>query len=106
MDCYTRPKMEYKNPEIAVAAKKLMQLFEKTEDKRQVLRAPELAALYDRLKTIPAGKQRAEFGREVNSLKQKLEQMAREANQPKVEVESIDVTAPFDVNTPKPRFLP
>jgi phenylalanyl-tRNA synthetase alpha chain len=92
--------MEYKNSEVAAAAKKLEQLLEKAEDKRTIMRAPELAALYDRIKTLPAGKERSEFGREVNNLKQNLEKLVREASQPRVEVKPIDVTAPYDINTP------
>lgn len=98
--------MEYQKPEIADAAKKLLAAFDKAVDKRQILRDPTLAALYDRLKTIPAGKERAEFGREVNALKQELERRVREANQPKVEIEAIDITAPMDINAPKPALLP
>jgi phenylalanyl-tRNA synthetase alpha chain len=98
--------MKYENDQIAAAEAALKKLFDKAEDKRSVLRAPELAALYDQLKIIPAGEQRAKFGQEVNRLKQELEQMVREASQPKVEVSPIDVTAPFDINAPKPSLLP
>ncbi len=97
--------MEYKNPEIAAVAKRLVA----EPDKRAALKASELVALYAQLKTLPAGKARAEFGREVNALKTELEKLAREQSLPKVKLEPIDVTAPFDVNTPpeaKPDLLP
>ena len=102
--------MEYKNAEIAKAAKQLRDKFEKLEEKRAILRAPELAALYDRLKTLPAGQARADFGKEVNMLKSELEAMVKAAATSQESVATaIDVTAPFDVNTPTdnhPSVLP
>src|SRR5689334_16451004 len=98
--------MTYQSAEVAKAAKLLKAKLEKLEDKRAVLRSPELRALFDRLKTLPAGKARAEFGREVNQLKSELETMAREASQPKAKtLPPIDVTAPMDVNSAKPGLL-
>ncbi|MDO8591634.1 MAG: phenylalanine--tRNA ligase subunit alpha [bacterium] len=91
--------MEYKNPEIAKVAKTLKAKFEKLEDKRAILRAPELGALYEHIKTLPAGKARGEFGREVNALKAELEKLIRKTVTSNLSpVTSIDVTAPFDVN--------
>lgn len=98
--------MEYQNKEINTAARILKRRLDKAEDKRSVLRAPELSALYDRLKTLPAGKERAEFGKEVNALKNELEQMIKEQSSGSLVRESIDVTAPFDVNSAKPKLLP
>lgn len=93
--------MEYKNPEVSRAGQQLKQKFQKLEDKRAILRAPELGALYERLKTLASSQARADFGQEVNQLKTELEQMVRESTQPKpAKAASIDVTAPFDVNTP------
>lgn len=90
--------MEYKIPEIRAAAKQLKSKFEKLEDKRAILRAPELQALFDRIKTLPSA-ERAAFGKEVNHLKQELEQLVRQALSSKLSaLSSIDVTAPFDVN--------
>ncbi len=91
--------MEYKNVEVRKAAKTLKDKLAKADDKRAVLRAPELAALYDRIKTLSAGKPRAAFGKEVNALKTELEQLVRESALPKAAPKKpIDVTAPFDVN--------
>lgn len=98
--------MEYKNKEIASAAKTLQKKLESTDDKRSVLRAPELTALYTQLKTLPAGKARADFGKEVNALKSELEKLAKESSQPKMELPPIDITAPMDVNSPMPALLP
>lgn len=90
--------MAYKNEEIARAAKQLKQKFEKLEDKQAVLRAPELSALYERIKGLVPEK-RAEFGAEVNRLKQELEEMIRGAQAASAKpLPPIDVTAPFDTN--------
>jgi phenylalanyl-tRNA synthetase alpha chain len=102
--------MAYSNREIEAAAKKLKERFESLEDKRAILRAPELGALYEQLKTLPAGQARADFGKEVNRLKNELEAMVRESQVPdSSKLPPIDVTAPFDVNTPAdrhPELLP
>jgi len=101
--------MAYEHEEIAKAAVQLKKEFERLEDKRQILRAPALTVLYDRIKTLPAEK-RAGFGKEANQLKTELEEMARTAEgQDSVKAVPIDVTAPFDVNTPpdaRPDLLP
>ena len=101
--------MAYSNKEVRSAAKILQQKLEKLEDKRAILKAPELGALYDRIKTLPAGKARAEFGQEVNSLKAELEELIRKSLSTKDrKLQPIDVTAPFDVNVPaqqRPKLL-
>jgi phenylalanyl-tRNA synthetase alpha chain len=91
--------MEYKHPEIAKAAKQLSEKLKSLDDKRRILRAPELTALYDRIKELPAGPARAMFGHEVNALKNELSNLAKEFLEPKTsDLEPIDITAPFDVN--------
>jgi hypothetical protein len=45
--------MDYKNEEVKTASAALMKKLEAATDKRAVLRAPELGALYERLKTLP-----------------------------------------------------
>jgi len=97
--------MSYSNPEVQAAQAALEQRFESMEDKRSILRAPELAALYDRLKTLPAGEARANFGKEVNQLKLELEKKVREAQASDVKVEPLDVTAPMDINASMPELL-
>jgi phenylalanyl-tRNA synthetase alpha chain len=101
--------MQYHDEQVKAAAEKLKAQLEKTEDKRTILRSPELAALYDHLKTLPAGESRARFGAEVNALRAELEELAREGSRPKEKVTPIDVTAPFDVNVTledRPGLLP
>src|SRR5258708_6894937 len=101
--------MAYSNKEVRAAAKVLHEKIEKLEDKRAILRAPELGALYERIKTLPAGKVRAEFGREVNVLKSELESLIQKsAVSAQPATARIDVTAPFDINTPsdqRPKLL-
>jgi phenylalanyl-tRNA synthetase alpha chain len=101
--------MEYQHEEVAAVAKQLKEKLASLEDKRSILRAPELGALYQSIKTLPADK-RASFGQEVNKLKTELENLVEgslSANHNSLS--PIDVTAPFDVNVPadkKPQLLP
>lgn len=100
--------MEYKITEVAKAATQLKEKFAKLENKRSILRAPELLALYDRIKEMPQEK-RASFGKEINALKQELEELIKNAEKPAVASKPIDVTAPFDINIPpdqRPELLP
>ena len=74
---------------------------------QEVLRAPELKALYEHIKTLPA-EERGDFGRKVNAVKQTL-QVAVEARRTELDKEDlppIDVTAPMDVNAEIPSLLP
>jgi phenylalanyl-tRNA synthetase alpha chain len=102
--------MEYKNPEIRRAAKVLKAKLAALDDKRLILKAPELTALYERIKTLPAGESRAVFGKEVNSLRVELDRIVRESQKPAAKrLPPIDVTAPFDVNVApenRPSLLP
>lgn len=101
--------MQYQDQQVRSVAEKLKAELESAEDKRAVLRSPELAALYEHLKTLPAGEARADFGKEVNALRAELEQLVREANQPRLDLDPIDVTAPFDMNAKdddRPKLLP
>lgn len=74
---------------------------------QEVLRALELKAAYSRIKELPPD-ERGAFGKQVNALKQTLEVAieARKAELARVELPPIDVTAPMDVNAPRPGLLP
>ena len=74
---------------------------------QEVLRAPELKAAYSRIKELPPD-ERGAFGKQVNALKQTLEVAieARKAELARVDLPPIDVTAPMDVNSPRPELLP
>ena len=75
---------------------------------QSVLRSAEMKSLYDELKTLPP-EQRAEFGKAVNQLRQELEQILSNKNDESEQLPPIDVTAPWDSNTPpesRPNVLP
>lgn len=90
-------------------AQQLAAKFIKLEDKKAILRAPELGALYQRIKSLPVGKARAELGKEVNQLKSELEELVSKSREPQASsLKPIDITAPFDVNVPaekRPKLL-
>jgi phenylalanyl-tRNA synthetase alpha chain len=98
--------MAYQDPKVAQVAELLKKHLGELENKADILRAVELRALFDEIKTLPA-EQRASFGQEVNQLKSELEQLVRASqdSEPST-LPPIDVTAPFDVNSPKPELLP
>jgi phenylalanyl-tRNA synthetase alpha chain len=100
--------MSYQNPRIAETAELLQARFTELEHKAEILRAVELRALFDEIKTLPP-EERGAFGQEVNQLRQALQQLV-DASQDEAEaLPPIDVTAPFDVNTPaaqRPSLLP
>jgi phenylalanyl-tRNA synthetase alpha chain len=102
--------MEYQNETVKQAAEKLAAMFEELADKSEILRAPEFTSLFEELKRLPP-EQKPEFGKEVNQLKQDLQQKVAVANNEAVAsaMPPIDVTAPFDVNVPpknRPQLLP
>ncbi|MDB5167311.1 MAG: pheS [Candidatus Saccharibacteria bacterium] len=74
---------------------------------RDILRSSELKSLYSQLTSLPADK-RSEFGKAVNELKLALEStvLARETELENSDVEALDVTAPWDVNTGALQLLP
>lgn len=92
-------KMSYKNKQIADVAKALKAQLEKADDKKAVLRSPELRGLYAQIGSLPAD-QRAAFGQEVNQLKTELDELIATHQDNDEVLPPIDVTAPFDVNTP------
>lgn len=100
--------MDYQNAKIKEAAAVLKEQLEKLENKPEILKSPQLKALYAQIPTLPQ-EERAAFGQEVNALKQELEQLAQEQADAKEPVTPIDLTAPFDSNMPpdlRPRLLP
>ena len=86
------------NPEDIASVEK--GLLERAQSGDQtVLRSAELRSLYDGLKTAPADS-RAELGKRINDLKIRLEAMLSEHSSVAQDLPPIDVTAPWDVNTP------
>lgn len=85
----------------------LLQQVSASEEPRSVLRSPIFKKLYSDIKNID-GDQRAEYGQQVNALKQAVERAveAREQSDQQQSLAPIDVTAPMDVNAPVPDLLP
>jgi phenylalanyl-tRNA synthetase alpha chain len=100
--------MSYQNSRIAEVAEQLKNRMNELENKADILKAVELKALYDEIKTLPS-EERAGFGQEVNTLKNELVDLANAQGGGSDDRAPIDVTAPFDANTPldkRPRLLP
>lgn len=91
--------------QIEEARNVLLERLEKLQDKKQILKAPELKQLYGAIKDQPSEK-RAEFGQAVNLLKVELEKIVNQVHDDKKVLSPIDVTAPFDINSPAPESLP
>lgn len=95
---------------IAAIAQELKARLEKLEDKRDILKAPELKKLYGAMKDLDAA-DRPAYGKAVNELRVELGRLVSEHEEKAAatEVEALDVTAPFDVNVApekRPRLLP
>jgi phenylalanyl-tRNA synthetase alpha chain len=97
--------MSYEHKQIADVADLLRTRFDQSDDKSAVFRAPELRALFDELKTLP-NDQKAGFGQELNKLKAELQQKVDAGRDELQDLPPIDVTAPMDINAPKPGLLP
>ncbi|HEX7632736.1 MAG TPA: hypothetical protein VF401_00255, partial [Candidatus Saccharimonadales bacterium] len=100
--------MSYQNPRIAETAELLKNRLNNLPQKSDILRAVELRALYDELKTLPA-EERAGFGKEANDLRQELQALVDQAQDAETPVTPVDVTAPYDVSVPfaeRPQLLP
>lgn len=101
-------KMSYQNQKIAEVADLLKQRLDQLTDKTEILKAPELKALYAEIPQLEPD-QRADYGKEINELKSELEQLASSHQNAVEEAAPIDVTAPFDTNTKpdkRPGLLP
>ncbi len=96
--------MNYQHENIADAAKVLEARFTELESKADILKAVELKALFDELKTLDPA-QRATFGKELNMLKQELQKRVKEFDEAEAVLPPLDVTAPFDINAPLPQLM-
>ncbi len=99
--------MQYQNQQISEVATRLREQFAALEDKRQILKSVEIRALFDQIKTMPP-EERGSFGQEVNKLRTEVEAWVEETEVGETSLAPIDVTAPFDVNTPadkRPKLL-
>jgi phenylalanyl-tRNA synthetase alpha chain len=92
--------MSYTNNKVVEVATALKNRFKQLEAKSDILKAIELKALYAEIPTLEPSK-RKDFGREINALKQELQQMVDEHQEEAEKLPPIDVTAPFAPNTVK-----
>ena len=100
--------MNYNNPRVIEAAELLKKRLPELDNKRDILRAVELKALFDELKTL-SPEEKASFGAEVNALRSELEETLRSYQDEAEELPAIDITAPFGINTTsdqRPHLLP
>lgn len=100
--------MTYQNSDIARVREELVAKLDSMEEKKSILRDPALKSLFDQIRTLPA-EERGAFGKEVNQLRQELEQLAATSESKVEKLPPIDVTAPWDVNISefqRPKFLP
>lgn len=91
--------MSYQNARIAEVSERLHTQFESLENKQDILKAAELRALYAEIPML-APEARGVFGKEINQLKAELEALIAQHQEQAEALSAIDVTAPFDVNTP------
>lgn len=91
--------------EINKVKEALLKRIETLDDKRSILRAPELKELYTKIRLQPE-ESRGVFGQAVNKLRSELEEILNQVQDDKLALEPIDVTAPFDVNSHLPDLLP
>ncbi len=97
--------MNYTNTQIAQAADALMARVQELPVKADILKATELKALYDQIRTLPP-EERGPFGQEVNQLRQALQTIVDESQSEAEILPPIDVTAPFDINAKPFELLP
>jgi phenylalanyl-tRNA synthetase alpha chain len=86
--------------EIDQAKKILRERLDGLQDKKTILKAVELKALYERIPTLKT-EQKAIFGQAINNLRQELSDTVEEHlnNQSaKIQLAPIDVSAPFSTN--------
>jgi phenylalanyl-tRNA synthetase alpha chain len=91
--------MNYQNPRISEVAEQLKARLATLTQKSDILKAPELRALYAEIPGLKP-EERGSFGKEINGLRAELEALVVE-HQEQAEVKGpVDVTAPFDTNVP------
>lgn len=100
--------MAYKNSDIERVSKELKNRLASLDDKRAILRAPELKGLFDGLRTLEP-KERGAYGKELNELKKELAGLVAEHEAKATELPPLDITAPWDANITadqRPELLP
>jgi phenylalanyl-tRNA synthetase alpha chain len=82
----------------------LFSRFESLEQKSDILKAPELKALFSKIPQLEP-KERAGFGKAINTLSQELRALVDQADTLQLSKPELDVTAPFDINATVPSLL-
>lgn len=87
--------------------KNLLNKISISTNPRELLKSAVLKELFGELKNIPK-ESKAVFGKKLNELKVEIEAAVvnREIQTTDLEVEAIDITAPWDINSPKVQLLP
>lgn len=91
--------MNYENPQIADVAEQLKARLPELDNRQDILRAPELKALFDGIRMV-APDERSSYGQQVNQLRQELQGLVNDETEAAEALPAIDISAPFDVNTP------
>jgi len=93
--------------DIEAVRQKLLDLVASSDNPREVLRASELKDIYSAIATLPPA-ERGAYGKAANQVKLDVEAAveARENALEDGDVQTIDVTAPWDVNSKRPALLP
>lgn len=90
---------------IATTSELLKRRLATSEHPREVLKSPELRELLDSIKSQPDDKRRT-YGQAVNILLRELEELIADIESKLSDDRPmIDVTAPFDTNSPRPSLL-
>jgi phenylalanyl-tRNA synthetase alpha chain len=100
--------MKVMDKQIEEARQALKQEFESLTDKNLITKSSVLRALFDGIKLV-AQDERAAYGQAINSLKNEVQEWLDQSEAHVEVLKPIDVTAPWDVNTPsekRPRLLP
>ncbi len=90
--------MSYQNEKVASVAEVLKNRIGDLDVKSDILKSTELKALYSEIPTL-AAEDRAEFGQEINKLKNELNELIDEHQEKAEKLPPIDVAAPFAPNT-------
>lgn len=87
--------------------KMLLEKIAASESPRDILKAGELKQLYSTITSLPA-EERGTYGKRINEVKNILESAIteRESQLQSSSVESIDISAPWDVNSKSVELLP
>jgi len=89
--------MDYGDQNVNEVAGNLKGKFDDLANKAEILRDPELKALYGQIAHI-SDDQKANFGKAINFLRSDLEQMVRDNQAESDKATPIDISAPYDIN--------